>query len=113
MPPHDILSIDNDNVDTKTDIQIPYQSTCENELLDNDSKEETKYFTVQWFSEWEGYGCVASQDIEKHTLIHVESPLLRGQQSSIALERHTTGQHKSKQDDVEYLQNECGMTMDD
>eukprot|EP00957_Ditylum_brightwellii_P142974 10893798-Ditylum_brightwellii.AAC.1 len=94
---------------TKTDMQLSCQSACENEFYGNEV-EGNKYFTVQWFSEWEGYGCIASQDIDQHTLIHVEFPLLRGQQISIALKRHTNGQHTSKQDDIKYLQTECGMT---
>ena len=65
---------------------------------------------VRYFSDWEGYGCVALRSIPRHTLIHVETAVLRGNQCTVALERHRNGQHKSKEDDVAYLREECRLS---
>ena len=79
------------------------------EILDSStSTETTKYFEVKWFSDWEGYGCVAARDIERYTLIHIETPFIKGDQISNALNLHNNGQLKSKLDDKEYLKHICG-----
>lgn len=71
---------------------------------------ERMYVGVRYFSDWEGYGCVALRSIPRHTLIHVETAVLRGNQCTVALERHRNGHHKSKEDDVAYLREECRLT---
>lgn len=65
---------------------------------------------VKYFSDWEGYGCVALRTIPRHTLIHAEMALLRGNQCTVALARHRDGRHKSREDDVAYLREECRLT---
>ena len=65
---------------------------------------------VKYFSDWEGYGCVALQNIPKHTLIHMETPILRGNQCAVALAKHRSGEHRCKEDDVKYLMDECRLT---
>ena len=71
---------------------------------------ERMYVGVRYFSDWEGYGCVALRSIPRHTLIHVETAVLRGNQCTVALERHRNGRHRSKEDDVAYLREECRLT---
>ncbi len=39
------------------------------------SAQTTKHFQVKFFSDWEGYGCVASQDIERYTVFHTSKSL--------------------------------------
>ena len=65
---------------------------------------------VQYFSDWEGYGCVALRSIPRHTLIHAETAVLRGNQCTVALERHRNGRHKSWEDDAGYLRDECRLS---
>eukprot|EP00581_Thalassiosira_minuscula_P032502 CAMPEP_0183784868 /NCGR_PEP_ID=MMETSP0739-20130205/66213_1 /TAXON_ID=385413 /ORGANISM="Thalassiosira miniscula, Strain CCMP1093" /LENGTH=392 /DNA_ID=CAMNT_0026028859 /DNA_START=69 /DNA_END=1247 /DNA_ORIENTATION=- len=72
-----------------------------------------EYFAVKWFSEWEGYSCVARQTIEKHTLVHTEEPFLKGSEISDTLDLHKNGQHKSEMDDKEYLKSICGKSEED
>ena len=67
----------------------------------------SEYFSVKWFSDWEGYGCVALRDINEHTLIHTEEPFLRGPQVCQALDNHVNDVHKSDVDDKEYLKKLC------
>ena len=69
---------------------------------------KNQYFSISWFSDWEGYGCVASRDIEKHTLIHIEAPFLKGDQIDQALDRHINGTHSSQLEDKDYLRKHCG-----
>ena len=76
------------------------------ELLDS-STQTKQHFEVKWFSDWEGYGCVASQDIERYTLIHIEEPFMKGEEISNALRLHNS-QLKSQRDDTEYLNHVCG-----
>jgi len=56
---------------------------------DDDSSQP--YFSVRWFSDWEGYGCVATQDVAPRTLIHLEEPFLKGHHISEALSLHNRG----------------------
>ncbi|KAL7452143.1 hypothetical protein ACHAWC_003867 [Mediolabrus comicus] len=70
-------------------------------------------FEVKWFSDWEGYGCVASQDITRYTLIHIEEPFIKGDQISNALRLHKSGQLKTQIDDTEYLRHTCGKSDDE
>ena len=53
-----------------------------------DQSKVGEYFSVKWFSDWEGYGCVALRDVDEHTLIHTEEPFLRGPQLNQALDNH-------------------------
>ena len=81
---------------------------CKKTLDSSTSTETTEYFQVKWFSDWEGYGCVASRDIERYTLIHIETPFIKGDQISNALKLHNNGQLTSQLDDTEYLKQMCG-----
>lgn len=67
-----------------------------------------EYFSVKWFSDWEGYGCVASRDIYKNTLVHAEEPFITGPQIDQAIDCHNNGTHGSLMDDKEYLKKQCG-----
>lgn len=77
------------------------------ETLDS-SAQATNHFRVKWFSDWEGYGCVASRDIERYTVIHIEEPFIKGAQISNALSLHNNGQLTSQSDDTAYLKHTCG-----
>ncbi len=70
-------------------------------------------FNVKWFSDWEGYGCVASEDITRYTLIHIEEPFIKGGQISNALRLHKSGQLKTQLADTEYLRHTCGKSDDE
>ncbi|KAL7537315.1 hypothetical protein ACHAXR_007733 [Thalassiosira sp. AJA248-18] len=78
-----------------------------------DASATNEYFSVTWFSDWEGYGCVALKDIDKHTLIHVEKPFLKGRQIDQAIDLHNSGDLESHLDDKEYLKNTCGKSKKD
>ena len=79
----------------------------------NESSLSNEYYAVKWFSEWEGYGCVALQDIGKHTIIHEEEPMLKAEQITNALERHVDGVNMTPEDDKKFLENECGLKKED
>jgi len=68
------------------------------------------YVAVRYESPRAGYGCRARRTIPKHTLIHVEEPLLKGHQIHEALRRHRTGRLPTRQDDERYLRTECGLS---
>ena len=78
-----------------------------------DQSKVGEYFSVKWFSDWEGYGCVALRDVDEHTLIHTEEPFLRGPQLNQALDNHMNGIHESELDDKGYLKNECHKSDDE
>ena len=75
-------------------------SGCEGETYNGN-------FTVQLMYDnhgnGRGFGCIASRDIAKHTLIHQERLALQGQDVWTALEKHQSGEHQSPQDDDRYL----------
>jgi hypothetical protein len=96
MPPQNHSSVD----DNSTDLLNGGE-----EIL---AIETTKHFEVKWFSGWEGYGCVASHDIERYSLIHIEEPYIKGDQISNALHLHKSGKLTSQLDDTEYLKHMCG-----
>lgn len=91
---------------------------CHDRLLQRESdavdvSTTNEHFSVKWFSDWEGYGCIALKDIEKHTLIHVEEPFLKGRQIDQALNLHSNGNLESHLDDKEYLKSTCGKSDED
>ena len=74
---------------------------------------EGEAFKVEYFSEWEGHGCLATRALAKHTLLHTEEPFLRGSEISRALELHDDGTLTSQLDDTAHLREECGKTQAD
>ena len=74
---------------------------------------EGQAFKVEYFSEWEGHGCVATRELAKHTLIHTEEPFLRGPEISRALELHDDGTLKSQLDDTAFMREKCGKAQAD
>jgi SET domain len=73
-----------------------------------------EYFDVKWITTRTGlisyFGCIASKDIPKHTLIHKERYTLQGQDIWTALEKYQNGEHSTKDDDDEYLKNGVGLS---
>lgn len=64
-------------------------------------------FSVQWITtsgDFSYFGCIASRNVAKHTLIHKERLALQGQDIWTALDRHRLGEHQSQEDDDKYLQ---------
>ena len=51
---------------------------------------------------------MASKDITRYTLIHIEEPFIKGDQISNALRLHKSGQLKTQLDYSEYLRLTCG-----
>ncbi|EJK67077.1 hypothetical protein THAOC_11935 [Thalassiosira oceanica] len=71
------------------------------------------FFRVEYFSEWEGHGCVATRALANYTLLHTEEPFLRGPEISRALELHEDGTLKSQLDDTAFMREECGKAQED
>lgn len=70
-------------------------------------------FEVKWITAPAGFsyfGCIATEDIPKHTLIHKERYTLQGQDIWTALEKYERGDHSTKEEDSRYLLEELGLT---
>ncbi|KAG7343638.1 SET methyltransferase domain containing protein [Nitzschia inconspicua] len=58
-----------------------------------------------------GFGCFASVDIPRHTIILIEQhPLICGPQLELALNHHESGKHSCQEDDDTYLRDVCQLS---